>query len=68
VGDEVWRRAATEEPRERSINSASSTDERGMGQHVRFELRDGKGADEQTPGGLEADVGDETEPSSRKKG
>ncbi|MFG2811521.1 hypothetical protein [Streptomyces massasporeus] len=64
----MWSRASTEEPRERSINSASGTDERGMGQHVRFELRGANGADGQTPDGREADVGDETEPSSRKKG
>ncbi|MFF7769052.1 hypothetical protein ACFZC7_21375 [Streptomyces massasporeus] len=39
-----------------------------MGQHVRFKLRGGNGADGRTPDDREADVGDETEPSSRKKG
>ncbi|MFF5846958.1 hypothetical protein ACFY74_36470 [Streptomyces massasporeus] len=68
MGDEAWSRAATEGPRERSINSVPGTDERGTGQDVRFKLRGGNGADGQTPAGREGDVGDETEPSSRKKG
>lgn len=61
-------RATAEEPRERSINYVSGTDERGMGQEVRFTVRGGNGADGQAPDGHEADVGDESEPSFRRKG